>query len=95
VPQYGRDSFYSDDLRGTISLPLDLKASVHYYWPGRKIYTEAYVAVEDVLAPLISRIQGAQTDAFTVDQWTGEKIPDAQEGALAFIIPSIGFRLSY
>ena len=95
VPQYGRDSFYSDDLRGNISLPLDLKASVHYYWPRRKVYTEAYVAVEDVLAPLISRIQGAQTDAFTVDQWTGERIPDAQEGALAFIIPSIGFRLSY
>ena len=94
VPQYGRSTFYSDDLRGNISVPLDLKASVHYYWPDRKIYTEAYVAVEDVLARLISRLQ-AQTDAVTVDQWTGEVIPDAQEGTLSFIIPSLGFRLSY
>lgn len=94
VPQYSRDTFYSDDRRGGFSLPLDIKASVHYYWPDRKVYTEAYVAVEDVLANLLPELR-PQSDAYNVDQWTGEVIPAPQEGALSFIVPSIGFRLSY
>lgn len=94
VPQYSRDTFYSDDLRGGFSLPLDIKASVHFYRPDRKVYTEAYVAVEDVLANLLAKFR-PQSDAYNVDQWTGEIIPAPQEGALSFIVPSLGFRLSY
>ncbi len=94
VPQYSRDTFYSDKRRGSFSLPLDIKASLHYYWPDRKVYTEAYVAVEDVLANLLAEIR-PQSDAYNVDQWTGEITPAPQEGALSFVIPSLGFRLSY
>lgn len=90
---YEREQFYNDDNRNGWVLPVDIRASIHNYRDGSKVYREFYVGVEDVLAPLINRIS-PDSDTVETDKYTGEDTRGADQDA-SFPIISVGFRLSY
>ncbi len=89
---YSRPSYYSDTLRTGFSLPLDLKLTVHNYIRESKLEWEFYIAVEDLLSPLLSRIQ--ESDYVNTNRWSGEDT-QAATAAFSFPIPSLGFSLNY
>jgi outer membrane receptor protein involved in Fe transport len=88
---YSRKSLYSDTLRRNISLPLDVKLTLHDYFINSKLRWEFYIAVEDVLSPLLYEL--LPRDTVNTSMWTGEDQP-APSSAFAIPIPSIGFRIS-
>lgn len=90
---YGRDQFYSDTNRAGWVLPVDLRASFHWYREDSKVYREIYIGGEDILAPLINRI-APSSDSVTTDRYTGEDTRAADQD-VSFPIVSIGVRVSY
>jgi len=89
---YLRDSEYSDTLRNWISLPLDVKLSFHNYYTNSKIRWEAYIAVEDTLSYLLQKISPKNSTA--INSFTGKEtsVPSAD---FSFIMPSLGFKITY
>jgi hypothetical protein len=90
---YARDEFYDDDRREGWVMPIDLRIAFHGYGRGGKVYREAYIGAEDILAPLWNEI-APSSNAVTTDRYTGEDTRDADQG-FSFPIISVGFRLSY
>ncbi len=89
---YTRRSFYSDTLRTWISLPLDLKISVHNYYKKSRIQWESYIAVEDILSPLIKKI--APENNITTNQYTGKDKTEPSSD-FSFIMITMGSKISY
>jgi len=89
---YSRESFYSDTLRQNISLPLDVKLSVNNYFKNSKLRWSGYIAVEDVLSPILYRV--LPRDSVNTSIWSGED-QAAPSAAFSIPLPSIGFELSY
>lgn len=89
---YTRNSIYSDTLRTNIALPLDIKLSWHNYKKRSKYQWEFYIAVEDVLSPLLKAIQ--PDESTQTDKWSGKE-QDAPSSAFSFPTPSVGFSLSF
>lgn len=89
---YSRQSYYSDTLRTNFSLPLDIKITFHNYFEESKLEWELYLAVEDVLSPLLFELQ--PQDNVNTSIWSGEDRA-APSAVFALPIPSIGFQLSY
>ncbi|MBN2511037.1 MAG: TonB-dependent receptor plug domain-containing protein [Spirochaetales bacterium] len=89
---YTSEQIYSDSKRRTISLPLDLKLSFHNYGEDSKVQWEFYAAVQDILSPVIAKMQ--QKDSQHPDRYGGGSTADPGPG-FSFIIPSFGLKLSY
>jgi len=89
---YTRDSYYSDVLRTNISLPVDIKFTFHNYIKKSKLRWEVYIAVEDVLAPLLYYL--LPDDDVNTSMWSGEDL-EAPTAVFLIPLPSIGFQLSY
>lgn len=89
---YSRQTYYSDTLRTNISLPLDIKLTLHNYFKQSKVEWKFYIAVEDVLSPLLYEL--LPRDNIDTNIWSGEDRA-APSAAFAIPIPSIGFQLSY
>jgi hypothetical protein len=89
---YSRTSYYSDVLRTNYSLPLDLKFSWHNYFKSTKYEWEIYLAIQDVLAPVMAKIQPSESTQ--TSQWSGDSQEAASSG-FSFPIPSIGFSMSF
>jgi hypothetical protein len=79
-------------LRTNISLPLDIKLTLHNYFKQSKVEWKFYIAVEDVLSPLLYEL--LPRDNIDTNIWSGEDRA-APSAAFAIPIPSIGFQLSY
>lgn len=90
---YTREAMYDDDRREGWTLPVDLRASFHWYGEESKLYKEFYLGVQDILAPLIARY-GPERGPIETDRYSGEE-QDAASQEASFPIVSIGFRLSY
>ena len=89
---YTRKSFYSDTLRTWISLPLDLKLSVHNYYKKTRVQWETYIAAEDVLSPLLKKISPEKN--ITTNQYTGEEKREPSS-EFSFIMITLGTKISY
>jgi hypothetical protein len=88
---YVTSSRYSDTLRSDISMPLDIKVSFHSYFKRIKLRMEAYIAVEDIFAPLYTPEGGVTTNRFT-----GESQPSSESPLnIPFPVPSIGVKLNF
>lgn len=92
VEMYTRETFYSDELRTWYSLPLDFKLVFHNYYTNSRLRWEVYIGVEDVLSYLLSQI--APKDNIQTNPYTGEDTLAPNSG-FSFIVPSIGFTLTY
>jgi hypothetical protein len=90
---YNRDQFYSDSNREGWVLPVDLRASFHWYRKNSKVYNEIYIGGEDILAPLVNRL-APSSDSVTTDPYTGEDTRAADQD-VSFPIVSVGLRVSY
>ena len=90
---YDRDQFYSDTNREGWVLPVDLRASFHWYRKNSKVYNEIYIGGEDILAPLVNRL-APSSDSVTTDRYTGEDTRAAEQD-VSFPIVSVGLRMSY
>jgi hypothetical protein len=88
---YSRRSYYSDTLRTNFALPLDIKVSFHNYFKDSKLEWEFYLAVEDVLSPLLYEL--LPEDDVDTNLWSGED-QESPSSSFSIPIPSIGFRLS-
>ncbi len=89
---YTRSSYYSDTLRSNISLPLDIKVSYHNYFKNSKYQWEAYLAIQDILSPLLSSILPRSSTQFS--KWSGE-IQEAPSSGFSFPIITVGFSMSF
>ncbi len=89
---YSRTSYYSETLRSNYSLPLDFKFSWHNYLKNTKYEWEIYLAIQDVLAPVMGMIQPSESTQ--TSQWSGDSEEAASSG-FSFPIPSIGFSMSF
>ena len=89
---YSRTSYYSDVLRTNYSLPLDFKFSWHNYLKDSKYEWEIYFAVQDVLAPVLGKLQPSESTQ--TSKWNGDS-EEASSSGFSFPIPSIGFRMSF
>ncbi len=89
---YSRKSFYSDTLRQNISLPLDVKLSFNNFFKNSRLRWEGYIAVQDLLAPLLYSILPGENVNTSI--WSGED-QAAPSAAFSIPLPSIGFELSY
>lgn len=90
---YNREQFYSNTNRDGWVLPVDLRASFHWYRKNSKVYNEIYIGGEDILAPLVNRL-APSSDSVTTDRYTGEDTRAAEQD-VSFPIVSVGLRMSY
>ncbi|MCX7787012.1 MAG: TonB-dependent receptor [Spirochaetes bacterium] len=90
---YTRKSYYDDLNRHSWILPLDVKATFHFYRSGSKVYHELYLGAEDILSPLYTKLMNRR-GAVTTDRYTGEDT-DSPEAQFSFPVVSIGYRASY
>ncbi len=91
IEQYARTSYYSDSLRDGISVPVDLRLSYGRYGRNSKVYTEWYVAVEDIFVNLY---QPSTNTSFNTN--TGEENRDTSaDFNIGVPIPSFGLKISY
>ncbi len=89
---YTRRAYYSDTLRTWISIPLDLKLSVHNYYKKSRIQWESYIAAEDVLSPLLKKI--SPENQITTNQYTGEEKMEPSSD-FSFLMITLGSKISY
>jgi hypothetical protein len=90
---YSRREFYDDYRRRGWVLPLDIKASFHWYRKNSKVYNELYIGAQDILSPLLAAI-GPASGAVQTDRYTGEDTR-APESSFSFPVISLGYRASY
>ena len=91
IEQYARTSTYSDSLRDGISVPVDLRLAYGHYSKNSKVYTEWYIAVEDVFVNLY---QPSTNTSF--NSYTGEENQDTSaDFNIGMPIPSFGVKVSY
>jgi hypothetical protein len=90
--KYKRNSIYSDDERGSASLPLDIKFSWFFFYPDNKVRTEVYAAVENALS-LVYRSKGNTV----TNPYTGAEEDASTEATFELPIPmvSFGFKWTY
>jgi hypothetical protein len=92
IIKYRRFSYYSDTKRSAFSLPLDIKFSWFFFYPGKKTHTEAYLAVENALSLFYRPKAGT-----IVNPYTGEE--EEAGGTPQFELPipmvSFGFKWMY
>jgi hypothetical protein len=85
---------YADEMERTgFSLPLDIKLTWYLHKPGRKLHTEIYLAVENVLGPLLP-----STKSTVINPYTGAKEEAggmAVMTELAIPLPSFGVKWRY
>ena len=91
IEQYARTSEYSDSMRDGLSAPVNLRLSYGRYGKNRKLYTEWYVAVEDIFVNLY---KPETNTSFNTN--TGEENRDtAADFNIGVPIPSFGIKVSY
>ncbi|MFW5807112.1 MAG: TonB-dependent receptor [Spirochaetota bacterium] len=90
---YTRQPMYDDDRRDGWVMPVDIRASFHWYGEESKLYKEFYLGVQDILSPIWAEY-GPQQGEIETDRYTGEE-QEAPSQEANFPIVSIGFRLSY
>jgi hypothetical protein len=92
ISKYKRKSWYSDTLRSTFSLPLDVKFSFYSFNKKGKVQSEIYFAIENILALVYSA-----KDNTTFNSYTGKEDQGSNRASYEMPIPmpSFGFKWSY
>lgn len=91
---YTRETSYSDSARQAWVLPVDIRASFHWYRRGTRRSNEAYLGVQDALSPILAR-WGPDNGTVDTDRYTGEDTAGPGQDGADFPIISIGYRVSF
>ncbi|MDR1626979.1 MAG: hypothetical protein LBT33_10620 [Spirochaetia bacterium] len=92
ISKYKRPASYSDTLRTSFSLPLDVKFSFYGFDKKGKVRSEIYFAIENLLALAYSAKKNS-----TFNQYTGKENEgsDTASYEMPIPMPSFGFKWSY
>jgi hypothetical protein len=92
IQKFKRDSYYSDDSRTTLSMPLDIKFSWFFFNKKGRTTGEFYIAVENLAS--LFYLSRANT---TFNQYTGKEDTGSTEAVyeLSIPIPSVGMKWSF
>jgi hypothetical protein len=92
ITKYRRASYYSDTKRSAFSLPLDIKFSWFFFYPGKKTHIEAYLAVENALSLFYRPKAGTIVNPYTGDEEEAVSTPQFE---LPIPMVSFGFKWMY
>jgi hypothetical protein len=92
ISKYKRPSVYSDTLRTTFSLPLDVKFSFFTFDKKGKVQSEIYFAIENLLALVYTAKKNSSFNPYTGEENEGS---DTASYEMPIPMPSFGFKWSY
>jgi hypothetical protein len=92
ISKYKRASRYSDTLRTTFSMPLDLKFSFYSFDKKGKVKSEIYFAIENILSLLYTAKDNGSFNSYTGKEDAGSRNASYE---LPLPMPSFGFKWSY
>lgn len=86
IDKYKRSNVYSDTRRNGFSVPLDIKASFFTFSSTGKVQREIYIAVENALAFIKTRVSNT-----TYNQYTGTEVEGSDVANYQLPVPMISF----
>jgi hypothetical protein len=92
ISKYKRTSRYSDTLRTTFSLPLDVKFSFYTFNKKGKVQSEIYFAIENLLALVYTAKKNSSFNSYTGKEVEGSNTASYE---MPIPMPSFGFKWSY
>ena len=92
ITKYKRETSYSDKSRTSWSVPMDLKLSYTIFNPARKVQTEMYLAVENLLSLVYVAKANTKFNTYTGEEDRGS---DSANYEMPVPMASVGIKWSY